>query len=161
MKKLLALGLSLAMMASLSAVAFAETVQDGDSNHDEDPTTVLVYTDATEDPSASQNWVVTIPADINVDWGDTSEQKAPVKVTGQLLAGSTIDVTAPALTTLDNNGETLAVKMDAFEMNVIGDNTVLNKSEDITFTVSGFESVTLGKYQNTITFTVDPQLVTE
>lgn len=162
MKKLLALGLSLAMMASLSAVAFAAgTTEQQDPNHDGKADTVLVYTDAAEAPDASQNYVVTIPADVEVKWGDPLEQTAAVTVTGQLLTGSTIDIKAPGLKTLNKGEETLTVKMEDFAMTVTGNNTVLNESANIAFSVSGFESVTLGRYENTITFTVTPNLITK
>lgn len=107
MKKLLALGLSLAMMASLTAVAFAEEetqsmTGEGDSNP------VLVKTELVKEEY--EDWTVTIPADQEVEWGVTDTAELPVIVSGKLIAGNSIGISATEITQLTNGSSVLPVE---------------------------------------------------
>lgn len=162
MKKLLALGLSLAMMASLSAVAFAAAPADNNINQntggnaDSDGKTVLVYTEATEDDNA-ESYTVIIPADIEVQWGDENTQTATVTVEHKLFAGKQVLVEADALTQLDGKdtvvGNSLDVTMDDFSQAYAGTGANETDTTDFTFTVSGFDAAPLGRYEGVMTFT--------
>lgn len=103
MKKLLALGLSLAMMASLSAVAFAEDKTIVGPDADDTPNqqsgyTVVKVNGAPTDPDVpgpGESWTVTIPAEIVLEWdevdGDTGV--STYTVDAKLAAESTVTVT--------------------------------------------------------------------
>lgn len=162
MKKLLALGLSLAMMASLTAVAFAAPtnnhIQQNDSGvngEDADGQTVYVYTEATEDDDA-ESYMVTIPADIQVAWGDDTEQTGVVTVDHKLFDTNQVVVHADAIDALTKEGaaNTLDVTMNDFDHTYLG--TGANETDStvsFTFSVSGFDAAPFGKYSARITFT--------
>lgn len=93
MKKVLALALAVVMMFAVCVPAFAaatpvditkDTVQAGD---------VAVKTHIDPDDIS---YTVTIPADIEIAWGDTSAQDASYTVNTQLFAGDTLDVVVKA-----------------------------------------------------------------
>ena len=99
MKKLLALGLSLAMMASLSAVAFAvdETIADGKGTvtqvgENKNALDVVVKTQKPEIPGSADKFVVTIPADHTFEWGVAGSYTLDAKVKGQMDPASSVKV---------------------------------------------------------------------
>lgn len=105
MKKLLALGISLAMMASLSTVAFAlpaEQEMEAAGNSDE------VVVNTTLDAETYEEWTVTIPADVTIAWNNYNAYELPVKVSGRIVAGSKIDISATAIDALTNDDASLA-----------------------------------------------------
>lgn len=110
MKKLLALGLSLAMAASLSTVAFALPAEQtmtaaGDSDE------VVVKTELVAE--TYEEWTVTIPADVTIAWNDYDAYELPVKVSGRIVEGSKIDISATAIDALTNIDASLATTWTA------------------------------------------------
>lgn len=164
MKKLLALGLSMAMMASLSAVAFAageQTVTKDDLDPtDHDATkTVVVQTKLKETPSDDDTFTVTIPAtpqtiewnasDVNVDLN--------VKIKGQMLEDSSVNVKASKLSELKNGNESLQVTM-AQDLNFTATGKELkNEPSSTGFNITAVDwnsTNVIGVYSNTVTYTV-------
>ena len=158
MKKLLALGLSLAMMASLSAVAFAAgTPQEMTAAGDSDP--VLVKTELVKEEY--EDWTVTIPADQEVRWGVTDTADLPVIVSGKVIAGNSITISATEITQLTNGASALPVARW-----VVPDDLTATAEEldagDVTMTytatvdASAYEQggLAVGVYSGETTFTV-------
>lgn len=157
MKKLLALGLSLAMMASLSAVAFAASGPVGtkELTADHNSDTTVVKTVVTDD---AEDWTVTIPAEIDIDWGDTATVEGDVTITGQIKKGATVTV---ALDTDVSNfklsntaGDTLDCDIEFAGLTATAD-TILGAGVTTTVgaTVADWSAAPIDVYQNTLTFT--------
>lgn len=114
MKKLLALGLSLAMMASLSAVAFAAEITGPQDPNTPQSADVLVRTKLDEqNPAKDDTFTVTIPTTPqDIPWGtDPVNVDLNVKVDGQMIKDSTVTVTAEAVNELANGNDKLPVTM--------------------------------------------------
>lgn len=93
MKKVLSIALAVVMMFAVCVPAFAaatevDITKDSDQSADVAVKTVI-------DPD-DISYTVTVPADIEIAWGDTSEQDASYTVTTQLFAGDTLAVAVAA-----------------------------------------------------------------
>lgn len=167
MKKLLALGLSLAMMASLSAVAFAAenpTIIDKDS--DPQSADIVVRTtfddvDNPGEPSENEKWTVTIPADVNVPWNneaDSTVDGITYSIDAVLLPDSSVTVeVAPfgedALTLVNGEAELKAtIAGDASKVQTGTGYTEGTLSA--TITKEAFNNASVGNYAGTLTFDV-------
>lgn len=167
MKKLLALGLSLAMMASLTAVAFAAEPQTI-TNNDPEPREKEVLVQTTlEDAADYEAWTVQIPATPQIlDWGTeaTVDMSAKVVTGSRLVEGATLTISATPITALLLDGtddtHTIACTFDGISDAVVtaGEalagktiNATLTVAEDA-FTVPG---LVVGTYSNTTTYTVE------
>ena len=160
MKKLLALGLSLAMMASLSAVAFAEEIVKPATTGDTVVKTVADLPDEPDVPGGDETWTVTIPASIDVPWdnenGGTGEGTYTLDAT--LAAGSkvtvSVDQTEVTMTT-PGSDDTLTAAIGGDTSNFT--ETSANDPEGTvtaTVTAEQFNAVTVGEYTGTLSFTV-------
>lgn len=97
MKKVLALALALCMVFAMGTVAFAaleETVTQLTPNADANDKTVLIKTELNEEqkPSDFDKYTVTIPADITIDWNDTTTKTLTADIAYTFVAGSTLTV---------------------------------------------------------------------
>lgn len=97
MKKVLALALALCMVFAMGTVAFAAlegTVTQITPNADANDKTVLIKTELTEEqkPSDFDKYTVTIPADITIDWNDTTTKTLTADIAYTFVAGSTLTV---------------------------------------------------------------------
>lgn len=166
MKKLLALGLSLAMMASLSAVAFAEEEIVGPS---EDPMggEVVVKTIKPETPGAADQFVVTIPANHEFQWNTADSYALDATVKGQMEENSSVKVSIE-----ETNGD-LALTSDTLQGSVIAtlsftEDTVLGSelkglneavpcgTGAVSVTVESFKTAEqIGEYSTSINYLVE------
>ncbi len=80
------------MVFAMGTVAFA--VEDGKiTKADPDAESFIVKT--VVDPEQDyESWEVTIPADIEIPWGDTAAQSSEYTVNAQLKAGASLTITA-------------------------------------------------------------------
>lgn len=161
MKKLLALGLSMAMMASLSAVAFAEeTVSKGDLLDNTATRDVVVST--TVDGVENAEWFeVKIPADITFKWKTNEKQERKVSITGQLFMESTVSVDATInkvmkLKTDENKVLNYTATEDAYDLDMKGGTTSAEESIDFSVTAEQWQAAqAVGTYTDTITFNIN------
>lgn len=151
MKKVLALALALCMVFAMSAVAFAatETVKQTDPNHDSDAKTVLIKTDLNEeqDPSDFDEYTVTIPADVTVDWDDTAAKTLTADIAYKFVAGSTLTV-AVAYADAAAKPATLTYTADPGEATTVTgvDYTPATDSQVSTIAIDGFADTNPGAY---------------
>lgn len=148
MKKALALVLALCMVFAMGTVAFA--VEDGKiTKADPDAESFIVKT--VVDPEQDyESWEVTIPADIEIPWGDTAAQSSEYTVNAQLKAGASLTITAAGSGKL---GDTIPYTL-AGDINVTTDAVETNLTKAITAQVDDFAGYAIDEYQDTVTFTV-------
>lgn len=160
MKKLLALGLSMAMMASLSAVAFAEeTVSKGDLVDNKATRDVVVST-TVEGVEDAEWFEVNIPANITFKWKSPDTQSRKVSITGQLFMESTVSVDATInkvmkLTTDESKVLNYTATDDAYDLDMMGGTTSAEESIDFSVTDEQWQAAkAVGTYMDTITFNI-------
>lgn len=171
MKKLLALGLSLAMMASLTAVAFAadnKTIvgPDGDDTPNQQSGYTVVKTETKgpvdPNPGEDESWTVTIPAEIIVPWDnetDSTSADATYSVSAKLAAQSTVTVTVVEDVVEMKNTAAEDYKLNATiggqkEISVTAtgsDSGVVNA----TITAVQFAAAPVGSYEGILNFNVE------
>lgn len=94
MKKVLALVLALCMVFAMGTVAFAASSEQYITKDDPTDKTVVIKTDLNDvqKPSDFDKYTVTIPADITIDWNDTTEKPLTADIAYTFVAGSTLTV---------------------------------------------------------------------
>lgn len=157
MKKILAVVLALAMMATLCVTSFAATIDKDSADQYAD---VNVYTNTTNtEGEDAYKYSVTIPAEIPVDWEDTSAQNAAYTVDAQLLLGATLKVEV----TGNNENKMTNAQADpqyflTFALSGTTSQTYPavtdNVTSDTTVTVADFSGVPIAEYTGTLTYTV-------
>ena len=157
MKKILAVVLALAMMATLCVTSFAATI---DKDSVDQYSDVNVYTKTTNTGGEdAYKYSVTIPAEIAIDWEDTSAQNAAYTVDAQLLLGATLKVEV----TGNNENKMTNAQADPqyFLTFALGGTTSQtypavtdNVTSDTTVTVADFSGVPIAEYTGTLTYTV-------
>ena len=157
MKKILAVVLALAMMATLCVTSFAATIDKDSADQYAD---VNVYTNTTNtEGEDAYKYSVTIPAEIPVDWEDTSAQNAAYTVDAQLLLGATLKVEV----TGNNENKMTNAQADpqyflTFALSGTTSQTYPavtdNVTSDTTVTVTDFSGVPIAEYTGTLTYTV-------
>lgn len=160
MKKLLALGISLAMTASLSAVAFAEEIVKPDTTGDTVVKTVADLPDQPDVPGDDETWTVTIPASIDIAWNNEADSSAQgtYSLDATLAAGSkvtvSVDQTEVAMTTAGSD-DTLTAAITG-DMSIFTETSANDPSGTVTATITAeqFNAVTVGEYTGTLSFTV-------
>lgn len=179
MKKLLALGISLAMMASLSAVAFAAegnntiTGPAADGKYPQKGSTeVIVKAEVPTDPEPGddEQWTVTIPSTIQLTWDNVNGAAvtehysidatlaAQSKVTAKI-----VDFGSILLKNDSDQSKTLEAKIDGGE----GKETQSSITQTATGVTTGdirasvtaeaFEDAVVGSYTGTVNFEVTYQ----
>lgn len=153
MKKVLSIALAVVMMFAVCVPAFAvDITKETDQSAD-----VAVKTKiATDDIS----YTVTVPADIEIAWGDTTAYDASYTVTTQLFAGDTLDVEVAA-----KDGSTVMTATDTSDTL----NFALTNGGKATFgaavtnaapenapavSIADFSGVTVTEYVGYLTYTV-------
>ncbi len=160
MKKIIAIAMALVMMMAIAVPAFATDItKDGEQTAGADVVTTF-------DENADWSYTVTIPAGVQVAWGDTSAQDMKYTVESQLLIGASLKISASA----DNGGEMTATgTTDTLTFTVAGGDVVtfaeVNEAnttapgvvdgENVTVTIADFSGKAVGAYTGTMTYTVE------
>ena len=159
MKKLLALGLSLAMMASLSAVAFAAD-ENGDHWTDPQNDTMIVKTLTTDEggTEVTGTYTVTIPAKLEFAWGQTDAETGAISIVGQIPDGDSVTVSAKDAeqVTLENdNGYTLTATVNSAAVTADSATILAGVSDEdaVSATINAWTGVPIAEYQGATTFT--------
>lgn len=94
MKKVLALVLALCMVFAMGTVAIAASSEQYITKDDPTDKTVVIKTDLNDEqkPSDFDKYTVTIPADITIDWNDTTTKTLTAGIDYTFVAGSTLTV---------------------------------------------------------------------
>ena len=160
MKKLLSIALAIVMMVAICVPAFAATIDQSMADQTGTVNVTTKYNEATD-----WSYIVTIPADISVDWGDTLEKDMTYSVESQLLIGASLDISAVA----DNGGLMSATgTTEQLKFNVTGGDAVhftevnaanttapgVIDGKNVKVAVESFAGKPVGTYQGTLTFTV-------
>lgn len=167
MKKLLVLGISLAMMASLSAVAFAAEDVDNDKvlgpGETKGDTVVKTTYDEPTDPDVpteDETWTVTIPATMDIAWDNENDSTctANYSVKATLLPKSSVTVTVAEwgqeINLLSTEGKTLPAKVTGEkDIEQFGSGEMVGHV-DTTITAEDFSNASVGTYRGQINFTV-------
>ncbi len=168
MKKIIAIVMALVMMMAVTVPAFAaDTIitKDDPAADAEGKQTAGADVVTTFDATNDWSYTVTIPADINVSWGDTTEKNMTYSVESQLLIGASLDISA----VVNNNGDmTNPDTTETLTLNITGGDTVhfaeVNPAnttapnvvggENVKVAIESFDGKPVGTYTGTLTFTV-------
>ncbi|MCH5190670.1 MAG: hypothetical protein J1F23_00755, partial [Oscillospiraceae bacterium] len=162
--------LAVAMLATLGLSAFAATdVQNvkGNGTTTQQTATADVYT-----TEGTEWWVVQIPADVALTWGQAGTANMSYKVASQLKDGATMSVTvAPSATSLQpKNGGTGSIAYTGTGLNTAKSFGAVNgvgtsadavttwdetAAVSIAVEASAFAGQPIGVYSVTLTYTVD------
>lgn len=153
MKKVLAVALAVAMMLSVSVMAFAANPITNDSEQNE---TINVVTSAS---ATNDEYTVSVPASVTIPWNNdgSSNGTADYQVTCNLVEGSKVTVSAAA----DNGGEMTSTDTeDTLTFAVTGGDAAEftgmqnDKNTAVVATINSFAGVAVGAYTGTMTYTV-------
>lgn len=156
MKKVISVILAVMMLASICVHVFATDItKDSAQTANANVTTKITKSDNTD----AYTYTVTIPAAVEVAWGDTSAQDASYYVTSQLVLGDTLKVKAEAndAGVMTANGTTSTLTFTVAD----GDEVVYNEVNDGTaasgtnVTIADFSGVPIAEYIGTMTYTVE------
>lgn len=148
MKKVLALALVLCMVFAMGTVAFA--VEDGKITKD-DPTPESFIIKTVVDPEADyETWEVSIPANIEIPWGDTAAKSSEYTINAQLKENASLTITAAGS---DKLGNTIPYILGG-DTNVTTGAVETNTVKAITAQVESFAGYAIAEYTDTVTFTV-------
>lgn len=157
MKKILAIALALVMMMAIAVPAFAGelNVKDTDSGD-------VIITTSTEraDGSDGDWYLVTIPADTTIAWGETATE-LKYSVEAHLLYGKTLDVDVTSADYIMTYAPEANVALDlAFALS--GDTDMnfatvtypaVEKAISVDITEEAWNYAIVGEYADTLTFT--------
>lgn len=165
MKKILSVVLAVVMLFAVCVPAFAAGTQEINKDtpvpvENKQTATADVFTKTTKDTGEdAYTYSVTIPAEIQIGWGDTTAQDASYKVTSQLLLGAKLVVGVAA-----NNGGNMTnpgtEKYLNFSLANGGNTNFAEVNNDAapaaapTVTVANFSGVPIAEYTGTLTYTV-------
>lgn len=160
MKKLISVILASSMIAALGLTAFADnpiTQASGSKNSEVVVKTVIEDSDET--------YSVTIPANLDIDWGDTTVHDMNPKVTSQLKLGAKITVTVTDEDSdkkLKNEGWPAGLAYtptgldETFEFGAINDGAIPKSAANtVSVKVPSFAGVPIAVYQTKLTYTVE------
>ncbi len=157
MKKVISVILAVMMLASICVPVFATDITKDSPAQTADADVKTKLTN-TEDKDA-YSYTVTIPASVEVAWGDTDAQDASYYVTSQLVLGDTLKVKAEA----NNEGTMTATGTNSTLTFTVagGGEAVYNEVNDgntasgTTVTIADFSGVPIAEYVGTMTYTVE------
>ena len=160
MKKIIAIVMALVMMMAVTVPAFAVEIKNGDQNQFGTADVVTTFDETTD-----WFYTVTIPADIDIVWGDKAEKDMTYFVESQLLIGASLDISAA----VNNNGEMVNDNTDAkLKLNISGgdvahfeevnpENTTAPDvvgGKNVKVSIESFDDKPIGTYVGSLTFTV-------
>lgn len=158
MKKVISIILAVMMLASICVPCFAADITINKDTPAPQTAAPDVKTKLTKtDGSDAYTYTVTIPASVEVAWGDTTAQDAKYTVTSQLKLGDTLKVKAEAN---DGGKMTNAGTASTLTFTVAnGEEVVYNEVNNAvnsatTVTIADFSGVPIAEYAGTMTYTV-------
>lgn len=158
MKKVISIVLAVMMLASICVPVFAADITINKDTPAPQTAAPDVKTKLTKtDGSDAYTYTVTIPASVEVAWGDTTAQDAKYTVTSQLKLGDTLKVKAEAN---DGGKMTNAGTASTLTFTVAnGEEVVYNEVNNAvnsatTVTIADFSGVPIAEYAGTMTYTV-------
>ena len=158
MKKVISIILAVMMLASICVPVFAADITINKDTPAPQTAAPDVKTKLTKtDGSDAYTYTVTIPASVEVAWGDTTAQDAKYTVTSQLKLGDTLKVKAEAN---DGGKMTNAGTASILTFTVAnGEEVVYNEVNNAvnsatTVTIADFSGVPIAEYAGTMTYTV-------
>ena len=149
MKRIIALVMALVMMMAVTVPAFAAV-----KNENDDPiNTVEVTVDA---DSASEKWTVTIPAAINLTWGDTATPKA-YTMDCQLKENRALVVSANVAQILTSDAGTIEFTLSGDISNIKSPTPVYKGTHNFSIDVTedAWNAATIADYTGTISFSAE------
>lgn len=158
MKKVISIILAVMMLASICVPVFAADITINKDTPAPQTAAPDVKTKLTKtDGSDAYTYTVTIPASVEVAWGDTTAQDAKYTVTSQLKLGDTLKVKAEA-----NDGGKMVNAGTASTLTFTvagGEEVVYNEVNNAapsatTVTIADFSGVPIAEYTGTMTYTV-------
>ncbi len=158
MKKVLSVLLAVTLLFAVCVPSFAaETEQIITEDSTDQSADVNVKTTFTTD---DVSYTVTIPADIEIPWGDTAEKDACYSVDSSLLAGDTLDVEVTAndnglMTATDTSiTDTLTYTLtNGGSATFTGYNSGAKPADEPKVNIAAFTG-TIAEYVGTLTYTV-------
>ncbi len=162
MKKIIAIVMALVMMMAITVPAFAETIIDKDSAQQTAGADVVT----TFDENESWSYTVTIPADMNIPWGDTEAKNMTYSVESQLLIGASLKIKVDAVDggkmTAAGTTDTLTFVLTGGEEVTFAPVNVVNTTapdvvggENAKVQINDFSGAAVGEYTGTLTYTVE------
>lgn len=158
MKKVISIILAVMMLASICVPVFAADITINKDTPAPQTAAPDVKTKLTKtDGSDAYTYTVTIPASVEVAWGDTTAQDAKYTVTSQLKLGDTLKVKAEAN---DGGKMTNAGTASTLTFTVAdGEEVVYNEVNNAvnsatTVTIADFSGVPIAEYAGKMTYTV-------
>ena len=151
MKKIIAIVMALVMMMAITVPAFAGTLNSATQSGD---TTVLVDGAATE---GDGTYSVTIPAAINLTWGDTAKAD-DYEITSQLATNKRVKVTLAKSKDLTNaNNETIAFTATDATDGISDAPVVTNEVHafNLAIEADAWTTVSIAAYEGTISFAAE------
>lgn len=156
MKKILAIAMAIVMMLAIAVPAFAADLSAKDTDSGE----VIITTSTEKADGTDGDWyIVTIPADTTIAWG---EERTELKYSAEthLLYGKTLDVDVTSADYVMTYAPEANVVLDlAFALN--GDVDVnfatvtypaVEKSVTVDITADAWNNAIVGEYADTLTF---------
>lgn len=156
MKKVISIILAVMMLASICVPVFAADITKdtpAPQTASPDVKTKLTKTDGSD----AYTYTVTIPASVEVAWGDTTAQDAKYIVTSQLKLGDTLKVKAEANDDgkMTNAGTASTLTFTVANGEEVTYNEVNNAVDSTTtVTIADFSGVPIAEYTGTMTYTV-------
>ena len=158
MKKVISIILAVMMLASICVPVFAADITINKDTPAPQTAAPDVKTKLTKtDGSDAYTYTVTIPASVEVAWGDTTAQDAKYTVTSQLKLGDTLKVKAEANDggKMTNAGTASTLTFTVANGEEVVYNEVNNAANSATtVTIADFSGVPIAEYAGTMTYTV-------
>lgn len=167
MKRIIAIAMAVVMMMAIAVPAFAAGANPVTKETTDQYGTADVYT--TFDEKTDWSYTVTIPANLEISWGDKEAKNMTYKVESQLLIGATLTVSVAGSGEMSATGTTekLAYTLtggDAVEFPAVNaanttgvnaDGTGIVDGENVKVAITTFDGKPVGAYRDTLTFTVE------
>lgn len=159
MKKIIATALALVMILAVSVPAFAVDINQGSASKEANVDVKTSY-----DEQADTWYTVSIPADTSIPWNQATAKDVSYQVACQLATGKKLQVTVTSqngnsLNSTSGSNDKLSYAAagfgaQTFEAKTGEKTSLVAPSVPVTLTVSGWNSVPVGEYKDTLTYTV-------